>query len=62
MNISNPKIKIGIIILLLGIWLSGCVGEQQIIKKGSIKKKSSKEPTRDRTPNTPRINIPRHNF
>ena len=49
-------------IILLFIILSGCVGNQQNVNKDIENKQSTQEPTRDRTPNVPRTNIPSHTF
>ena len=55
------KLKMGGIILLITI-LSGCVGNQQNVNKDIENGQSTQEPTRDRTPNMPRTNIPSHTF
>jgi hypothetical protein len=50
-----------IILYVLLILLSGCMGNQQTINKDA-NSSSTIEPTRDRTPSVPRTNIPAHTF
>jgi hypothetical protein len=50
-----------IILYVLLILLSGCMGNQQTINKDT-NNSSTIEPTRDRTPGVPRTNIPAHTF
>ena len=51
-----------IITFLVCIFLCGCAGDQKKMKKGTNEINTTEESTRDRTPNTPRINIPTHTF
>jgi hypothetical protein len=51
-----------IIIFMLIIMLNGCVGDQQNINKEINKDIPTEEIKRDKTPSTPRINIPTHTF
>ena len=40
----------------------GCVGSNQNINNNNENELTEKEPTRDRTPSAPRINVPTHTF
>jgi hypothetical protein len=62
MILIRPKLIITILILIIGIWLGGCAGEQKNIKKDTNKNQSKEETSRDRTPTTPQVNIPTHSF
>jgi hypothetical protein len=51
-----------IIIIILILLLQGCAGDQKNINKETNTDNSEEETKRDRTPSSPRINIPTHTF
>jgi hypothetical protein len=57
--IMNGRIIITIILILL---LQGCAGNKKNINKGTNNDNLEEETKRDRTPSSPRINIPTHTF
>jgi hypothetical protein len=62
MNKIIIQFKTLIILIVTCILIGGCAGDRKTINKNSIQKQRHKERNRDRTPDTPRINIPNHNF
>ena len=58
---NNLKAKLSAVLIIL-IMVIGCVGNNQNINNNNEDKQSEKEPTRDRTPSAPRINVPTHTF
>lgn len=58
---NNLKSRLSAVLFVL-IMVIGCVGSNQNINNNNEDKQSEKEPTRDRTPSVPRINVPTHTF
>ena len=58
---NNLKSRLSALLFVL-IMVIGCVGSNQNISSNNEDKQTEKEPTRDRTPSVPRINVPTHTF
>ena len=61
-GIKYSVVILGPLLFMLIIFLYGCAGNNQNINNNSENEQSMEEPTRDRTPNAPRTNIPTHTF
>ena len=57
--VMNGKASIIYVLILL---LNSCVGDQKNINKETNEENPTERIKRDRTPNTPRINIPTNTF
>jgi hypothetical protein len=61
-NIQYIKKLCKIITFILCLLLYSCAGDQKNLDKKTNKKHTADEKNRDRTPSSPRINIPTHTF
>jgi hypothetical protein len=61
-GVKYPELKLKPLLFILIIFLYGCVGNNQNLNNNSENEQSTEKPTRDRTPSTPRTNIPTHTF